>query len=60
MGFSPNDQESAVKEGIHPKYTQSSPVRLRHDLEDAIDQARAAPRNLLELPPFFTGQSEAD
>src|SRR5262249_22456916 len=36
-----------------------SPLRLRGDLEDAFDQARAAPRNLLELPPVLHGQAEA-
>src|SRR5512146_141254 len=35
-------------------------LRMRSDLEDAVDQARAAPRDLLELPPVFHRPSEAD
>src|SRR5438093_12991737 len=34
-------------------------VRLWGDLEDALDQARAAPRNLLELPPVLHRPAEA-
>src|SRR5262245_54137567 len=33
---------------------------MRCEMEDALDQARAAPRNLLELPPVLHGQAEAD
>src|SRR5688572_8475649 len=35
-------------------------LRLRRELEDAIDQTRAAPRNLLELPPLFHRRAETD
>src|SRR6266496_2967863 len=37
----------------------AGPLRLRRDLDDPLDQERAAPRNLLELPSLLYGQTEA-
>ena len=49
-----------MKEGIHPKYSRRrGALRVRRDLEDPLDQARAAPRNLLELPPVLHRPAEA-
>ena len=54
-------EEFAVKPGIHPKYSRSrSPLRVRQHVQDALDQARAAPRNLQRLPPVLHGPPEAD
>ena len=50
-----------MKEAIHPKYSRRRrALRVRRDLEDPFDQTRAAPRNLLELPPVLHRQAEAD
>src|SRR5207249_6587726 len=35
------------------------PLRLRGDLENALDEARAAPRNLQQLSPVLCGPAEA-
>src|SRR5262249_23740673 len=54
--------QGARCEGRHPPEVQGSrgPLRLRGDVEDALDQAGAAPRNLLELPPVLYRPAEAD
>ena len=49
-----------MKEGIHPKYHEvEARLRLWGDLENALDQARAPPRNLLELPSVLHWPAEA-
>ena len=49
-----------MKEGDSPEVPRRrGALRLRRDLEDPVDQAGAAPRNLLELPPVLHGQAEA-
>ena len=49
-----------MKEGIHPKYLRGGgALRVRRDLEDALDEAGAAPRNLQQLPSVLHGPAEA-
>ena len=61
-GFARNQpKESAVKEAIHPRVPRRrGPLRVRGNVEDPLDQARAAPGNLLELPSVFHRPAEAD
>src|SRR5207249_3771139 len=55
------DTQGARCEGSHPPEVlrRRGALRVRGDVEDAVDQAGAAPRNLLELPPVLHGQAEA-
>src|SRR5437660_6257321 len=61
MGFC-QDPEGARCEGRHSSEVprRRGQMRLRRDMEDPVDQARAAPRNLLELPSVLYRQAEAD
>src|SRR5204863_922458 len=54
--------QGVPSEGRHsPEVSRSrGPLRMRRDVEDAIDQERAAPRDLLELPPVLHRPAEAD
>ena len=51
----------AMKADIHPEYVLATVTLLvREHVPDALDEARAARRDLLELPPVLHGQAEAD
>ena len=53
-------KEPAVKEGIHPEVPRDrGAVRVWRDVEDPIDQAGAAPRNLQQLPSVLHRPAEA-
>ena len=49
-----------MKADIHPEYVLANvTLLLRQRVHDALDEARAARRDLLELPPVLHGQAEA-
>ena len=51
----------AMKADIHPDYVLATVhCSCGNDVPDALDEARAARRDLLELPPVLHGQAEAD
>ena len=51
----------AMKTGIHPEYVVATrALLLRQRVRHALDEAGAARRGVLELPPVLHGQAEAD
>ena len=51
----------AMKTGIHPEYVVAHrALLLRQRIRHALDEAGAARRGVLELPPVLHGQAEAD
>src|SRR6266705_1552240 len=53
----PREHDEARNPPRVPEHAR--PLRLRRDLDDPLDQEGAAPRDLLELPSVFYGQTEA-